>query len=147
MSRYQNKPEAAWQTTVYGLARAYGWSLTYHTHNSEKSERGWLDLVLAKPSVERVLFVELKAEGKYPTPAQKRWVHALYVAGLEVDVWWPKDLDKVKRALGPAQEPLTPPARYRQEPPPELPKGYRRPSRTRTLTPTPNRQTPARRTP
>lgn len=105
-------PEAAWQAKVYDLATLYGWD-TYHTHDSRRSEKGWVDLVLAKQT--RVLFVELKGPGRYPTPDQRRWLANLHAAGVEVTVWWPHDLPAAIRTLGPRAERLVLPVRYRTE--------------------------------
>ena len=113
-------PEAVWQGQVVQIATAYRWDY-YHPPDVDprKVQRGyrpgWVDLTLAKPSVRRVLFVELKAPGNYPTPDQRRWLAQLDAAGLEVGVWWPKDLDEVRAVLGPAGKRLELPARYRHQ--------------------------------
>lgn len=112
-------PEAAWQKQVTSVAKLYGWD-QYHPPAVDPRrvggtpyEAGWPDLVLAKPVVGRVLFVELKAHGNYPSADQRRWLANLDAAGLEVGVWWPKDLPTVTRVLGPHNERLVLPVRYR----------------------------------
>jgi hypothetical protein len=53
---------------------------------------GWPDWVFVR---ERVIYRELKAEGKYQTPQQKRWMAKLLAAGQDCKVWKPTDLDEV----------------------------------------------------
>src|SRR5579859_7043562 len=57
----------------------------YHTWNSQKSERGFPDLVIAGKN--GILFRELKMEAKKPTPAQSAWLAALREAGGNTGVW------------------------------------------------------------
>lgn len=116
------KPEAEWQGVVIGVAVAYGWDY-YHPPDVDPRRvggtpyrPGWVDLTLAKPSVGRVLFAELKAPGNYPSADQRRWLAQLDAAGLEVGLWWPKDLDQVRAVLGPLQQRLELPPRYRHRP-------------------------------
>jgi hypothetical protein len=84
-------PEAELQTKVLRLATDLGF-LAYHTHDSRRSQRGWPDLVLAHPGRGRLLFRELKQQGKYPTPEQRRWLTTLEATGADVGVWRPMDL-------------------------------------------------------
>lgn len=51
--------------------------------------KGWLDLVIVGRGL---LFRELKAAGKYPTPEQRQWIAWLTAAGQDVGVWKPADL-------------------------------------------------------
>lgn len=115
-------PEAVWQSTVIQLSTLYRWDY-YHPPDVDPRDyartphrRGWPDLVLAKPSVGRVLFVELKAPGNYPSPDQRKWLAQLDAAGLEVGLWWPKDLDYARAVLGPEGRRLELPPRYRHQP-------------------------------
>lgn len=114
-------PEADHERKVLSVAKLYGWEW-YHPPAVDPRrvggtpyKPGWPDLVLAKPP--RVLFVELKADGNYPTKDQKKWLAMLDAAGLEVGVWWPKDLPTVMRVLGPQAERLVLPVRYRYQQP------------------------------
>ena len=50
-------------------------------------DAGFPDLVLANG--QRVIFAELKAEGRKPTRAQWDWLAALEVKPVEVHVWLP----------------------------------------------------------
>lgn len=52
--------------------------------------KGYPDLTIAGPA--GVLFRELKAEGKYPSPEQRAWLDALAAAGGDSGVWRPRDL-------------------------------------------------------
>jgi len=56
----QSVKEAGWR---------FSW-IVYHTWRSDHSAAGFPDLVLVRR--ERLLFVELKREGKIPSPAQER---------------------------------------------------------------------------
>ncbi len=82
---------------------------------------GFPDLVLLRGV--RLIFAELKADGKYPTPAQREWLDELRGVGEAVDgavgraqvvvvddpdtpepsveayVWRPKDWDEIERVL------------------------------------------------
>lgn len=66
--------EAELQTNVMQMAKVLGW-LTYHTHDSRRSPRGFPDLVMVRG--ERLIFAELKRQnGKY-RPGQREWLAAL----------------------------------------------------------------------
>lgn len=115
----RDDPEAAFQRGVYSLIKLYGWDV-YHPPAVDPRrvggtpyEAGWPDLTIAKPSVGRVIFAELKAPARYPSADQRRWIANLDAAGLEVAVWWPKDLPTIARVLGPHQERVILPVRYR----------------------------------
>lgn len=98
--------ERQWQEQVMELAALFGWQ-AWHFHDSrrevrpgvyvgDKDARGWPDLVLVR---ERVVFVELKAEKGRVTKAQAACLLALGRAGVEVYVWRPSDIGKVKDIL------------------------------------------------
>jgi VRR-NUC domain len=83
---------------VIKQARDAGWIVAhFHRNMSPKGAwstpvaadgKGFPDLVLVR---ERVMFVELKAKGKYPSPEQRQWIERLVGAGAEVHVWHPRD--------------------------------------------------------
>jgi hypothetical protein len=75
---------------VIEMAGRLQW-LVYHTHDSRHSAAGFPDLVLVKPP--RLIFAELKAEGKNPTPEQEVWLRALEKLWphVEVQVWRPSN--------------------------------------------------------
>jgi VRR-NUC domain-containing protein len=101
--------ESALSKVVIKKARAEGWIVAhFHAAPTQKGHwgtpvaadgKGFPDLVLAR---ERVLFVELKADGKYPGPDQRRWMERLRGAGAEVHVWKPRDLESglIEELLG-----------------------------------------------
>jgi hypothetical protein len=86
--------EGEWQDVVLKLAALYGWTLTYHTYDSTRSNPGWPDLVLHRPPGE-LLVVELKSDKGRVKPAQQEWLAALACSGVETAVWRPRDLDDV----------------------------------------------------
>lgn len=90
--------EEVWQREVLRLAGYYGWTLTYHTYDSTRSNPGWPDLVLHRPPGE-LLVVELKADKGRVKPAQQEWLRALACSGVETAVWRPRDLDAVHERL------------------------------------------------
>jgi VRR-NUC domain len=87
--------EKTWQQTIIDLAHTLGW-LTYHTHDSRRSQPGFPDLVLVR---DRIIFVELKSERGKLTADQEKWGWALYDAGAEIYDWRPSDWPQVKRIL------------------------------------------------
>lgn len=91
--------EIVFQEKIEKLARLGGW-LFYHTYNSQRSNRGWPDVVLAHPSG-RVIVRELKTMRGKLTPDQRKWLEALERAGWDVGVWRPCDLPEIERTLIP----------------------------------------------
>lgn len=83
--------EAALQAQVARMARALGW-LTYHTHDSRRSDAGFPDLVLVNARQGRLLFRELKTVKGRLRPEQQLWLEALGAAGFDAGVWRPGDL-------------------------------------------------------
>jgi VRR-NUC domain len=101
--------EREWQRQVTDLAELYGWhwahwraARTEHgwrTPVSGSIGRGFVDLILVHPRRRRLLFVELKSDlGRLSR--EQGDVHAvLREAGLEVEVWRPRDWDRVVAAI------------------------------------------------
>jgi len=104
--------ERDWQRTVLDLAALYRWTVL-HLHDSRRvvavgdgepvavgdaDIAGLPDLLLIR---ERVMWRELKSEQGRLRPAQKRILEALRQAGQDVDVWRPRDLDRVVVELRP----------------------------------------------
>ena len=83
--------EAQLLQAVRDLARLLGF-LTYHTHRSDRSEPGFLDLVLIHPRIGRLAIAELKTEKGRVTPAQHVWIAAFRTAGVDAYIWRPSDL-------------------------------------------------------
>jgi hypothetical protein len=88
--------ETEFQSEVVKAAKKRGWK-SYHTKDSRGSERGWPDLVLARPP--RIVFAELKRTGKNPTPEQIEWLDTLDACGQEAYVWRPEDMAEVLEVL------------------------------------------------
>jgi hypothetical protein len=84
-------PEATFQARVIGIADLYGW-MSYHTHDSRRSGKGWPDLALAHPRAGRFLVRELKTARGTVSPEQEAWLAALTAAGVDAGVWRPADL-------------------------------------------------------
>ena len=88
--------EADWQRDVVDVAHSLGW-MVYHTRFSVGSQSGYPDLTLCR---ERVVFIELKREGRPLTDAQQAWAERLRAAGTEVYApCYPSDADALYAAL------------------------------------------------
>lgn len=91
------------QANVVSLAKACGWSLVYHTHDSRRSEGGFPDLIMLRG--DRGLAVELKAEHDSTKAerkvAQQVWLDGFErIAGFDAYLWRPShwlsgDVEKV----------------------------------------------------
>lgn len=76
---------------VQALAKRRGW-LSYHTHDSRRSDPGFPDLVLVRK--DRLIFAELKSAKGRPTPEQSTWLISLGNTGAaEVWLWTPASWD------------------------------------------------------
>jgi hypothetical protein len=78
------------QNKILQLAKELGW-LSYHAHDSRRSNPGWPDLVLVHPVQRRLIIWELKSAKGRPTPAQLAWITALRNVGLNVAIKKPED--------------------------------------------------------
>lgn len=90
--------EKDWQLQVIELAELYGWRV-YHTFDSRRSNPGWPDLVLCRPTSGELLYVELKTDKGRLSAAQRAWLDALAACGQETHVWRPRDFDAVHDRL------------------------------------------------
>ena len=107
--------EAELQAHVERLARLLGWEV-FHNRYSLGSDSGWPDLCCVHPEQQRVVYMELKREGKWPTrtrvvngrtrKGQARWLAVLLRAGQEVYLVWPADRLEVAELLqvGPRED-------------------------------------------
>jgi hypothetical protein len=101
--------EAQLEAEFHTLATALGWRW-FHPPRAvkEKITAGYPDDTLVKPP--RLLFAELKQEGKYPSVEQRAWHADLLACGVEVYVWRPYDFlsGRIRAVLMgvPFQEPL-----------------------------------------
>ena len=97
-------PEGVLLARIRRLATDNGY-ISYHTHDSRKSEVGFPDLLLAKPetltSAGRILFVELKSSQGKVTREQHLWLDILThtVPGVEVYLWRPRDWPTIQQIL------------------------------------------------
>jgi hypothetical protein len=92
--------ERDWQRQVTDAAELFGWTWVHfrpartergwRTPVSGPLGKGWPDLTLIR---ERVVYVELKAQGARLTPEQQAVHEALVRAGAEVQFWRPSDLN------------------------------------------------------
>jgi hypothetical protein len=80
--------EKALQDAIIGAAERQGW-LVYHTYDSRRSESGYPDLHLVHAELGISLLRELKSERGTVSPAQRKWLTALQLAGVDVAVWRP----------------------------------------------------------
>lgn len=96
--------EAELQAFVVKTARLLGWRV-FHPKFSIGSDAGWPDLCAVHPEQQRVLWMELKREGRWPTrtrlvngrlrQGQDAWLATLMEAGQEVYLVYPSDRDDV----------------------------------------------------
>lgn len=108
--------EAQWQANVLRLADLGAWT-SYHTHDSRRSRKGFPDLVLIRPG--EMLVAELKTDTGRLTPEQEQWLYLFATAGVETQVWRPRDLAAVTARLHQHPSPMTaaPPIRPLEETP------------------------------
>jgi hypothetical protein len=98
--------ERDWQRQVTDAAELFGWTWVHfrpartehgwRTPVSGPLGKGWPDLTLVR---ERIVYVELKAEGASLTPEQRAVHDALRAARAEVHTWRPSDLNPAMEVL------------------------------------------------
>lgn len=88
--------EKEFQAAVLEFAHLRQWR-SYHTWISIRSTGGFPDLVLMRRP--RLLFVELKREGKLPTEKQQAWLDELRACGQDARLWTPADWGEIEAAL------------------------------------------------
>lgn len=88
--------EKEFQASVIEEAKANGFRV-YHTHDSRRSEKGFMDLVIAKPG--RVLVSELKIGGNTPAVDQAWWLGVFQSVGIPAHLWYPRDMDRIRQIL------------------------------------------------
>ena len=97
-AKHHFRLERDFQTWIIGEATRTGWK-HYHTRRSDKSPKGWPDLVLGHEQRNITLFRELKLDGKSPTSEQQWWLDMLQQSGHNAAVWRPADIAEIKREL------------------------------------------------
>lgn len=101
--------EKHFQAQVIAAAEFNGW-LVYHAHDSRRDvghgvmvgdtqAAGFPDLVMVHPQRCRILFVELKRDGKGLEPKQWGWHNAITLAGGNCRIWQPGDWPEVREEL------------------------------------------------
>lgn len=94
--------ERSFQNQVLALASLRGY-LTYHTHDSRRSEPGFPDVCLVKVKGDgfgRLVFLELKAVGGTVSPEQRCWIESLAaVPGVVAQVVTPEDWSLIEYIL------------------------------------------------
>ena len=89
--------ERDFQRMVQDAAGYLGF-MTYHTHDSRRSNPGWPDLVLLKQG--RMICLELKTEKGRIRPEQEVWIAELaQVPGVTARIVRPSDLDEILTLL------------------------------------------------
>ena len=90
--------EKNFQSHIEKQAKIHGW-LYYHTHRSDRSVKGFPDLVLVRD--DRLMFWELKIDEKRSkvTPHQQQWLDALAATGAETAVYRPSDIEEMLEKL------------------------------------------------
>jgi hypothetical protein len=91
--------ESSFVAHVRARARHLGW-LVYGVPDSRHAHAsGFPDLVLVHRERRLVAFVECKSDiGRY-TAEQAEWIDALVDVGAVVDIWRPKDHERINRYL------------------------------------------------
>ena len=103
--------ERSFTQHVRTSAELAGWQLIYHTHNSQRSDPGFPDLVLVRGV--RLIFAELKYDRGHAdwderskrkasiSDHQNRWHQGLRaVPGVEFYLWrYPEDVDQLESVL------------------------------------------------
>lgn len=92
--------EKVFQGNVRKAALLCGWRY-YHPWISVKSTEGYPDCTMVHVKKGRLIFAELKAEGKEPTEKQQEWLDDLRLTSTrwEVYVWHPSDMDEIWEVL------------------------------------------------
>jgi len=96
---------------VVDLAKRHGWAVYFTWYRASVNEKrqgyqvsGFPDLVLVRGATKerqaRLLFVELKLDGKQPTATQREWLELLgAVHGVGVFLWRPSDWATIMEVL------------------------------------------------
>lgn len=107
--------EEDWQKEVCRYLNEQGWWWV-HIPNARGAmtrgitgKKGFPDLFAIHPRRKRLVFIELKKEGGYPTAEQRIWHSLLALCGAEVYVWRPSDWRTVRTTM------MIPPAERKPE--------------------------------
>jgi hypothetical protein len=88
--------EAGLLEAIRELAHYTGW-MSYHPYRSTRSERGWVDLVRARP-FHPLWLLELQSAHGRVTPEQAQWLEVLSsCTGAPTALWRPADWATIAR--------------------------------------------------
>lgn len=98
--------EASFQSAVIELAQMSAWKVAHF--RAARTSTGWRtpvsgdgagypDLTLARAP--ELLIVELKAERGKLSAAQREWLQALDMCGVEIAIWRPSQWDEIQERL------------------------------------------------
>ena len=90
--------EKQFQEEIRKAALIHGWRF-FHPWLSIHSTGGFPDCTMVHAKKKRLIFAELKPEGKYPTRDQKQWLEDLLSVGVEAYLWHPSDMDEIWEIL------------------------------------------------
>lgn len=93
--------EEAFQAQLETLLRLYEFDWIYHTHDSQRSERGMPDLLVVRVRDQRTVYIECKRVGERPDADQVRVMSLLHEAGAEVYLLDIRDWDFCKAVFRP----------------------------------------------
>lgn len=82
-------PESELQENVRQACKKLG-HLYFHPWNSQHSPDGYPDCTILTRDG-RLIFAELKRQNREPTDAQREWLEALELIGIEAYLWRPSD--------------------------------------------------------
>jgi hypothetical protein len=98
--------ERSFHSAIVKMARHYGWRIAqFRAARMQDGEwrtpvggdgKGYPDFTLVR---ERVMWVECKADKGRLSPSQNEWLETLKLAGQEVYVWRPRDMDEIQGIL------------------------------------------------
>lgn len=88
----KNTTEKSFMAVVRRIAKEKGWRVYHPAISLHPTERGYPDLTLVR---ERVIFAELKTDNGTLTETQVEWINALRLAGQEVYVWRPCQIEDI----------------------------------------------------
>ena len=97
LEKWLSISEAQLQSTVVEILEWQGW-LTYHTHDSRRSDPGFPDLVAVKGN--RLMFLEFKSQKGKISDEQIEWLSRLSQAHGEVYLVRPSSMDAFLKAAG-----------------------------------------------
>ncbi|MEM7737647.1 MAG: hypothetical protein AAF267_17855 [Deinococcota bacterium] len=101
------QPESIFQSDYNIVKEALGW-LQYHTHNSKRSNGGFLDNTALNADRTRFLVSELKVGDNKPTEGQLEWAEAwdawfkfmgIPKENAHVAIWYPEDWGEILAIL------------------------------------------------